>query len=153
MKNFIKLIFLLVAKISFAQDFSIIKNENFSGAIIPKEHFCAKSDLECFTPTEKEIYDLEKIIVDIQNKKEIHANRHITSDINFYKYIRQYSGFYIGEEKAIFIRFVSKEIIEKRKLKWDSELLSCINTEKIVSMNYFIKEQKFYELNTNCGDE
>lgn len=152
MKNLIKLIFLFVAKISFAQNVLIIENENFSGAIIPKEHFCAKSDLECFTPTEKEVYDLEKIIGDIQNKKENLANRNIKSEINFDKYVRQYSGFYIGEEKVIFIKFVPKEIIENKKLKWNSEFLSCVNAENCISINYFISKQKFYELGL-CGEE
>ncbi|OXA84957.1 hypothetical protein [Flavobacterium hercynium] len=151
MKNLLKLIFLFIVQISFAQNFSVIKAENFSGVIISKEYFSGKSDMKCFTPTEKEIYDLEKIITEIQNKKEIRANRYITSNIDFSKYIRQYSGLYIREEKVIFIQFVLKEIIENRKLKWTSEYLSSIDIDKCISMNYFIKEQKFYELSV-CGD-
>ena len=152
MKNPLKLILLLITQISFAQNFAEIKSESFSGVIIPKEYLAKKSNLKHFTPTEKEIFNLEKIIVNIQNKKEFKANRDIASNVDFNKYIRQYSGFYIGKEKVIFIQLVPKESIENKKLKWNSEELSSRNEEKCISMNYFITEQKFYELGV-CGNK
>lgn len=151
MKNLLKLIFLLIAQISFAQDFIEIKSEIFEGVIIVAENNYHKKieGLKLFTPTEKEIIGLEKVITEIQNKKNTQASRGIYSNIEFNKYIRQYEGFYLGgeaREKVILVKFFPKEIVEKSKLKWKSEVLYPRNVENSISMNFIFDRQEFYEL-------
>ncbi len=151
MKNLLKLIFLFCMQIGFAQDLLEVKSEIFNGVIIVAESNYSKQieGLKLFTPTEKEIFELEEVITDIQNKKNAKASRHIHSKIEFNDYVRQYEGYYLGGqsgEKVILVNFFPKEIVEKRRLKWKSEVLDYRNVENSIAMNFIVDRQEFYEL-------
>ncbi len=168
MKKLLLIILILNFNLSFSQEIELIKNRKYEGAIFSKSYTDEFSNLppieKRFTPTEKEIEELETRLRN--NLKEINKNKPNqgkgygpTIHRNLKKYARQYVGIIDKNgQKIIYINFLWNgysiwDFIrgwEKPNDSWKTEwLMTFDGGSRYWNIKYLIDKKEFVNYSVN----
>ena len=124
-RNILFIGFTLLCMCVYSQESTLVKEKKYIGYIFKKEHFVFMSvdnQKERYTPTKKDIEQIEKILEDSINsvlKKQKYCNTSINRN-TLKKYKRQYVGFITKNGNVvIWINFLRNKELEDVELSKD----------------------------------